>query len=378
VSGVCLARGYHARPALDAERFVDDPLRPDRRLYRTGDQVQREPDGRLAFLGRADHQVKVRGHRIELGEIEAALASQVGVHEAVVVACRDGAGQAWLQAFVTPRPGQSPQPLDLARALARQLPEFMLPRGIVLRDALPQTPNGKVDRQALAATGRAGELRRPPIAAQPPQPHLQSHLPAHLPVTPRPQAQAQTQTKSQPGIASMPAPPDSAHLFETRTSAVPSVTPDAAPVPSAWGHHLAAVAVTRAVLTAAPDAQRVSAANDQGAKEAPEVQELAALEAVVAQTWRAVLGKQEVGREVNFFDLGGHSLAVIQVQRRLREACGVEIPVIEMFRLTTIASLALHLAAQAGASAAAVASPTVSVGQDRALARRALRNRLTG
>lgn len=183
---------------------------------------------------------------------------------------------------------------------------------------------------------------------------------------------------SHPSIASMPAPPDSAHLFETRTPAAFSVTPDAAPVPPAWGHHLAAIAVTRAVLTAAPDAQRVGAANDQGAKEAREVPELAAFEALVAQTWRAVLGKQEVGHEVNFFDLGGHSLAVIQVQRRLREACGVEIPVIEMFRLTTIASLARHLAAQAGASAAPVATPTVSVGQDRALARRALRNRLTG
>jgi acyl carrier protein len=107
-------------------------------------------------------------------------------------------------------------------------------------------------------------------------------------------------------------------------------------------------------------------------------QALEALEAVVAQTWRTVLGRQEVGREINFFDLGGHSLAVIQVQRRLREACGVEIPVTDMFRLTTISSLARHLAANSAATAAPLAASTFSVAQDRAMARRALRNSLSG
>jgi len=309
VSGPCLAQGYHARPALDAERFVDDPLRPGRRLYRTGDQVRREPDGRLAFLGRLDHQVKIRGHRIELGEIESALASMDGVREAVVVACRDSVGEAWLQAFVTPRPGQSPQPLDLARALGRQLPEFMLPRGIALRDDLPKTPNGKIDRQALVAASRTGEPRRLMPSTPTHQPH-QRH-----PSRPAPALVASTVTLPGRGC-------------------------------------LAATASTP--------------------------QALEALEAVVAQTWRTVLGRQEVGREINFFDLGGHSLAVIQVQRRLREACGVEIPVTDMFRLTTISSLARHLAANSAATAAPLAASTFSVAQDRAMARRFLRNSLSG
>jgi len=318
VSGACLAQGYHARPVLDAERFVADPLRSGRRLYRSGDQVRREPDGRLAFLGRLDHQVKIRGHRIELGEIESALASMDGVREAVVVACRDGEGEAWLQAFVTPRSGQSPQPLDLARALGRQLPEFMLPRGIALRDDLPKTPNGKIDRQALVAASRTGEPRR----LTPSTPMHQLHQPnqAHQRHPSRPAPALVASTVTLPGRAC-----------------------------------LAATASTPQAMEA-----------------------LEALEAVVTQTWRAVLGRQEVGREINFFDLGGHSLAVIQVQRRLRDACGVEIPVTDMFRLTTISSLARHLAANSAATAATLAASTFSAAQGRAGSRRALRNSLPG
>ncbi len=309
VSGACLAQGYHARLELSAERFVDDHLRPGRRLYRTGDQVRREPSGRLAFLGRLDHQVKIHGHRIELGEIEAALAALDGVREAVVVSCLDGGGEAWLQAFVTPQPGRSPQPLDMARALGRQLPAFMLPRGIALRNDLPKTPNGKIDRQALVAASRTGEPRR-----------LTPSTPIHQPHQRHPSRPA-------PALVAGPVTLPGRGCFAASAS-----TPQA----------------------------------------------MEALEAVVAQTWCAVLGRQEVGLEINFFDLGGHSLAVIQVQRRLREACGVEIPVIDMFRLTTISALARHLAASAAATSAPIAVTTLSVAQNRGLARRALRNSLPG
>lgn len=327
VGGAGLARGYHARPELDAQRFIDDPLCAGRRLYRTGDQVRRRPDGALAFLGRLDHQVKIRGHRIELGEIEAVLAREAGVREAVVVACQAGAGEGWLQAFVTAQPGRLPQPLDLSRALARQLPEFMLPRSISLRDRLPLTPNGKVDRQALAASGQA----RPP---HPPQLPNRSRSPSAL-----------------------------------------------------------AEPVSDAGLAAAAAGNETTA--ETGAN-------LRRFEALVGGIWRGVLARQDVGREANFFDMGGHSLAVLQVQRRLREATGIEIAITDMFRLTTVAAQARYLVGQQtpaqrlSASALVLdgvplplpgtalspSSPPgplpISPGQGRAQARRALRTPLPG
>jgi len=160
IGGVGLARGYHRRPALTAERFVPDPFatEPGARLYRTGDLARwRAPEqtsgavgpagGVLEFLGRIDDQVKLRGLRIELGEIESALREQDGVTEAVVIVREDSPGDKRLVAYLVGSAATG----DLKAALKERLPEYMVPSAFVSLDTLPLTPNGKLDRKALPA-----------------------------------------------------------------------------------------------------------------------------------------------------------------------------------------------------------------------------------
>ncbi|GAA4184492.1 hypothetical protein GCM10022252_13500 [Streptosporangium oxazolinicum] len=199
IGGAQVAMGYHARPGLTAERFVPDPFGASgARLYRTGDLVRLRRDGAIEFLGRIDHQVKIRGQRIELGEIEAVLRGLAGVREAVVTVREDGApGDRRLVAYVVPvtaatgaagegppgakpdgtrKDGTGPDGAELAgalrsgigpdgaeldgaelrRALKVTLPDHMVPSAFVVLDALPLSPNGKLDRKALPAPERPG------------------------------------------------------------------------------------------------------------------------------------------------------------------------------------------------------------------------------
>jgi acyl carrier protein len=157
LAGAGLARGYLARPADTAEKWVPDPFgdeEPGARLYRTGDLARLRPDGDLEFLGRIDHQVKVRGFRIEPGEIEAALRTFPGVDEAVV-ALWDENGERRLAAWVTGADLTVLSPAALRSFLRERLPEPLVPSFFVTLPALPRTATGKVDRAALP----------PPVAA---------------------------------------------------------------------------------------------------------------------------------------------------------------------------------------------------------------------
>jgi amino acid adenylation domain-containing protein len=162
IGGDGLARGYFHRPELTAEKFVADPFRPgtNPRMYKTGDLVRRVPDGTIEFLGRLDHQVKLRGFRIELGEIETALARYPGVKEAVVIVREDIPGDKRLVAYVTSEQ-QAITVATVREALTGKLPNYMLPSAVVRLDAMPLTPNGKIDRKALPAPemGRAARQR---------------------------------------------------------------------------------------------------------------------------------------------------------------------------------------------------------------------------
>jgi acyl carrier protein len=162
LGGAQLSSGYWNRADLTAEKFIADPFRPERgaRLYKTGDLVRWLPEGDIEFLGRIDHQVKLRGFRIEPGEIEAGIARHAAVREAVVIAREDIPGDKRLIAYLIT---ESP-PADLVdelRALLRtMMPEHMVPAAFVLLDAFPLTPNGKLDRKALPAPDAAAYAAR--------------------------------------------------------------------------------------------------------------------------------------------------------------------------------------------------------------------------
>lgn len=166
IGGEGVAQGYFRRPDLTTDRFRPDPFAGRGRMYRTGDLVRKRPDGKLDYLGRADFQVKIRGHRIELGEIETALEATGGIRQAVVIAREDQPGDVRLVGYVT-----ADGPVDelaLKVALGQHLPDVMIPAHVVKLDAFPLTPNGKVDRKALPApfAAAAPSAARPALAPE--------------------------------------------------------------------------------------------------------------------------------------------------------------------------------------------------------------------
>ena len=151
ISGPGLARGYHNRPEITAEKFVDDPFIPGARMYKTGDLARYLADGNIEFAGRTDDQVKIRGYRVELEEIEAVLGAHSGVHEVVVMARENASGEKTLVSYLVPSREQVPTASELRTYLKQKLPHYMIPSAFVLLETMPKTPNGKVDKRALPA-----------------------------------------------------------------------------------------------------------------------------------------------------------------------------------------------------------------------------------
>ncbi|MFC7449655.1 non-ribosomal peptide synthase/polyketide synthase [Rhodococcus daqingensis] len=150
VTGVGLARGYHGRSGLTAQRFVANPFgEPGSRLYRTGDLVRYTAAGELEYLGRTDFQVKVRGHRVELGEIDAVLAGHASVQTAITVGHTGSDGVVAVVSYVLPAAGRTADPDTLTEHARELLPVYMVPSAITVLDELPLTPAGKVDTRAL-------------------------------------------------------------------------------------------------------------------------------------------------------------------------------------------------------------------------------------
>ncbi|MCU0490002.1 MAG: amino acid adenylation domain-containing protein [Chloroflexaceae bacterium] len=266
IGGDGLAQGYHQRPDLTAERFLnfgfaiaDFGLDADQskiqnlksKIYKTGDLGRYRPDGALEFLGRSDQQVKLRGFRIELGEIETLLAQHPAVRAAVVVLREDATGDPQLVAYVVLQElrTQNPEPSHTAQEgsgfsvlgsfLRERLPDYMVPSAFVLLEQFPLTPSGKIDRKALPA-------------------------------------------------------PD--HTRSAR-ALVPPRTP---------------------------------------------------VEKVLVGMWSQVLGREQIGVEDNFFEIGGHSLKATQLLNRVRETFHVNLPLRSLFQATTVATLGALVIAHEG------------------------------
>jgi acyl carrier protein len=241
IGGLGVARGYLHQPGLTADRFIPDPFSGEcgSRLYRTGDVARYLPDGRLAFGGRRDHQVQVRGFRVELGEIEAVLTNHPDIDQCVVLAKPTAAaGDSKLIAYLVPSPvlDKFETLIPMIRPyLAERLPAYMWPADYILVDTLPLTENGKVDHAAL-------------LNLESPHPTAQTRL-----------------------------------------------MPD---------NHV---------------------------------------ERQIAAIWQEVLSKEQISSQDNFFDLGGHSLLLVQIQDQLEQNFGRSIPLTTLFNHPTIASLARYL-----------------------------------
>jgi D-alanine--poly(phosphoribitol) ligase subunit 1 len=161
LGGPCVGLGYYASPQQTAEAFVQNPTHETffDRMYRTGDLVRVEPaDGKIYFVGRADRQIKHQGYRIELGEIEHAACAIEGVDEAAAIfgPCRDGGPNQIAVALASSRPLQ---PMAVKEALSRRLPAYMIPERVYVVRELLKNANGKIDRNAIAAAVRSGQLR---------------------------------------------------------------------------------------------------------------------------------------------------------------------------------------------------------------------------
>jgi amino acid adenylation domain-containing protein len=240
LGGEGLARCYLNRPGLTAQKFVPHPFTtvPGARLYRTGDRARWLAEGKLEFLGRADHQIKIRGFRIEPGEIETVLTRHSAVQQALVIAREADSRDKQLAAYVVPREmSESPERLatELRQHLGQRLPDYMVPAWIVVLEQFPLSRNGKIDRRAL------------------------------------------------------PAPQE---LQPVNTFVAPQSD----------------------------------------------------VEQRIATIWSELLGVERVGLGDNFFDLGGHSLLLFQLQNKLREAFDQELALVDLFRLPTVQAQAQQFA----------------------------------
>jgi amino acid adenylation domain-containing protein len=332
IGGDGVARGYWNRPELTAERFLEIPELSSARIYRTGDLARFLPDANIEFLGRADFQVKLRGHRIELGEIEALLEAQRGVRQAVVVLREDREGDQRLVAYLVADEFANREE-DLKGPGLGRADDRMQTNSALAAEGTQIPPQGV--SQGLQLTGISGE---PNGAAQ--AVRLQGIEPRRL---------ENTSTDSTAALRAALAAKLPEYMIPWSF-----VYLDAMPLTSNGKTD------RKALLNLPPPPLAQAAAQ-------PEEPPGNETERIVARVWQQALGLPSVGRTENFFDLGAHSLTVAEAHAKLQEAMGREIPLVDLFQYSNVSALARHLA---GAQPAAAAGALSERAARRRMARR--------
>ncbi|MFT5464849.1 MAG: amino acid adenylation domain-containing protein, partial [Planctomycetota bacterium] len=336
VGGPQLSPGYLGRPELTAERFVDDT--DGQRLYRTGDLARMHPSGTLEFLGRLDHQVKLRGYRIELEEIEAVLAERDEVQEAVVNAPDFASGgnpsDRRLVAYVLAA-GADLDVKALRAHLTLRLPEYMVPAHITVLDELPRLPNGKVDRRALPVPTAEGHSSTAGVdSTASALERLIAHIWAEL-------LECETVAADEDffdlGGHSLLAARFFAQLNETLQIDAPL-------------RYLFDNPTVRGLAAAIGEAEEDGPRATRAAEIAVQVLGLGgaaeastSLERLVGSLWATGLAVDSVEPEEDFFDLGGHSLLAARLFAQMNELLQVEAPLRLLFDNPTVRSLCAGL-----------------------------------
>ena len=326
VGGPVVGAGYLGRPDLTAERFLADPFAsaPGARMYRTGDRARWLPSGDLEFLGRIDFQVKIRGLRVELGEVEAVLSAHASVDLAVADVQRGAEDDDLLVAYVVPAPGAVPDVEALRADARRRLPPYMVPAAIAVLDAVPLSANGKVDRRRLPALATGPELSST-TASEKLEAGLAEIWAGALHVSP------------------ITRDDDFFDVGGHSLAAMQVVSR----VRQRWGVSLTVRDIVEAPVLAAL-AARVAALADPahtgpdalGPARARGGPPQTDTERELARVWCDVLGTPSVGRDDDFFDIGGHSLRAIQVLSRVNEARGTALAFRDVVEASTLASFA--------------------------------------
>ncbi len=310
IGGAGIGRGYFHRPDLTAESFVPNPFDVcGTRLYRTGDIVGYTEDGVLQFIGRADFQVKVRGYRIELEEVEAALLQEPGIRQTAVIAAPEGKGDKRLVAYIVGADGSTPDTKKLRENLGKRLPEYMVPSIWVALNALPLTTNGKVDRKALPAAEQRVESAV-----------LQSGI----------EGAVAEIWASALGVDKVRSDEDFFDLGGTSLALINVVMQ----MSKRFGIPLDTGIVTRGATVSA-----LTRAVKEKLSDAPN-QEDPAVEQAVAEIWASALGVDKVRSDEDFFDLGGTSLALINVVMQMSKRFGIPLDTGIVTRGATVTALA--------------------------------------